>query len=132
MVRREADRARVVGDRVQQKRFCVFDQDAKNAAPPRQCTDCGMQLGVDAGRQETLELVAGLVDDAERRIAGAGQSGSRLDQLLQQGIEGLLRAERDAGVDEAAEALSFGRLGHSGIISARLRELRSCHRDTLP
>ena len=70
---------------------------------------------------ETLELVAGLVDDAERRIAGAGQCGSRFGQLLQQGIEGLLRAERDAGVDEAAEALTFGRLGHSGIIGLRSR-----------
>jgi hypothetical protein len=52
--------------------------------------------------QEALEPGAGLVDDAKGGVAGAGQRGRRLHQLLQQIVERELRAQRDPGSDESA------------------------------
>ena len=72
VVRREPDRARVVGDRLEAERLGIGDQDAEDAASARQLPDRCVGLGVDAGGQEALEGGAGLVDDAESRLARPG------------------------------------------------------------
>ena len=72
-----------------------------------------MRLRVDPRREEALELGARVVDHPECRVAGAGQAGRRLDQLLQQVFDRELGAQRDSGLDEALEAVGPGRLGHN-------------------
>ena len=84
MVGGKPTEAVVLGDVVQAERPRVADEDAQDAAPARQVADRRMGLGVDAVRDEALELSAGRVDDAERRVAGAGQLGGRLEEPLEQ------------------------------------------------
>jgi hypothetical protein len=87
MVGRDAERARVVADRLQPQRARVGDQGAEDAAPTREVTDLGHRLGVDAGVDEALERRSRRVDHAEGRITGAGQGGGRLGQLLQELVQ---------------------------------------------
>ena len=112
MVGREADRARIVGDRLEPQRAGVGDQRAEDAAAAREGADLRRRVGVDAGVEEALERRPGLVDHAERRIAGAGQGGRGLGELLQEVVERELRAERDSRLDEAAQAIRLGRGAH--------------------
>jgi hypothetical protein len=56
---------------------------------------------------------------AERGVTGARQLGGRLDQALQQAVERELRAERDAGVHEAAQAIESGAGRHGAIVTRR-------------
>jgi hypothetical protein len=67
--------------------------------PAGELADPVYGLGVDAGVDEPLEAGAGLVNDAECRVAGARQAGCRFRQFRQQVIERELRAQSDAGVD---------------------------------
>ena len=61
----------------------------------------------------------GLVDHAERRVAGAGELGRRLDDALQQRVERELGAERDARVDEHAEPVDLpGGCVHARILTS--------------
>ena len=83
------------------------DQGAEDAAPAREVTDLGHGLVVDAGVDEALEPRPRRVDHAERGVAGAGQCGGRLGQLPQQIVQRELRAQCDAGRDEALQALLF-------------------------
>lgn len=81
-MRGEADRAGVIGHRVEAERARVRDQRAQNPAAAWQVADLRDRRGVDARVEEALETGALLVDDAERRIAGTGQGGRGLGQLL--------------------------------------------------
>ena len=109
---READRARILARCRAAAAGCgVADQDAEDPAAARQVADRRMRLGVDARGDEALELRARRIDDAERRVAGPGQLGSRLDQPLEQRLERQLGAERDAGFDETLEGRSPSREG---------------------
>ena len=125
MVRRKADRARVVGDLVQPQRLGVRDEGAEDPASARQLADLVRLLLIDSRVDEALEALATLVDHAKGRVAGAGQGSRRLGELQQQGIERQLRAERNAGLDEAAEALTVRGPGHGGIIRWPRTNLRS-------
>ena len=89
----------------------------RGSSPIARCVAC-----VDAGGDESLEVRARGVDHAERRVARAGQLRRGLDELLQQRVERELRAERDARVDERAQAVAGGLDFHDAIISgAELR-----------
>ena len=105
MVGRKADGARIVADRLQPQRARVGDQGAENAAAAREISDLRNGLLVEAGVDEALEPRTGGIDHAQRRVAGAGQCGGRLGQLQQQIVQRELRAQRDAGRDEPAQAL---------------------------
>ena len=84
MVRRQADRAGVVGDVVETDRSCFADDDAEETEAPRDFTDGGVRLRVDPGRQEPLQPVPGGMDDPERRVARARQLGGGVDDPLQE------------------------------------------------
>ena len=71
-----------------------------------------MRLGVDAGRQEPFECCSGLIDDTQGRVAGAGQKRRLLDELLEQRVERELGAQCDPCVDENAQAIECGLVGH--------------------
>ncbi len=78
------------------KRAGVADQRAEDAAAARERADLRRGVGVDADVEEPLEAGPGLVDHAERRIAGAGEGGRYLGELLQEVVERELRAQRDS------------------------------------
>jgi len=116
IVRREAadrsGRAGVVAECLQPQWLGVSDQHAENSPSAGQVADRLVGRGIDPGRQETLQPGSGLVDDPERGVTRPRQLRSRLDQLLQEGVEGELRAERDPRIDEDAETLECGLLRH--------------------
>jgi hypothetical protein len=103
VVRRKPDRAVVAYDVVQAQRTRVANQHAEDAAAARQLADRGVGLGVDAVRDEALELLAARVEDAESRVACAGQLRGGLNEALEHRVERQLGAERDSGLDEPVE-----------------------------
>ena len=111
MARREADRARILGDVGEAQRLPVADQDAEDPAAARQITDRRARLLVDADGDELLEPRARRIDHAERSVAGPGEPCGRPDQLLEQGLERQLGAERDTGLDKDAEPVGRGDRG---------------------
>ena len=58
MVRREADRARIVGEVVEAQRLGVVDQRAEDATASWELADRILRLGIDAGDDEPLERLA--------------------------------------------------------------------------
>ena len=44
-------------------------------------------VGVDAARDEALELARSLVEDADRRVAGAGQLARHLQELIEHRLD---------------------------------------------
>ena len=104
MIRWEADRPGIVAEPVEAQSPCVADQHAEDAASAWQIADGGEGLSVKAGCDEALQRPARLVDHSESRIARVGQRGGRLDDLLQEGVERQLGIERDAGLEQLAQA----------------------------
>ena len=112
MVGGEPDRARIVAEGREPERLGLPDQDAEDPPSSGQVADRRVSLRVDARRQEAFETGAGLIDDAERRVPGAGELRRRLDELLEEGVEGELRAQRDPCVDEDAQSVERCLLRH--------------------
>src|SRR5215218_2410214 len=96
MVAREPDRARVGRDVVQSQRLSVPDQHAEDPASPW--------------------------DHAERRVAGPGQLGGRLDEALEERVERELRVERYSCVEERAKPVRD--VGHAPIIETLDRDVQ--------
>ena len=101
---REAVRARVVGDVVQPQRPGVLDQHAEDAAAARQVADRGVLRLVDADAEESLQLGAALVEDAERGVLGAGQRARLVEHALQQRLQVQLGDDRAADVQDSSQA----------------------------
>jgi hypothetical protein len=94
----------------------------------REIADRRVRLGVDPGGEEALQPLTGLVDHAERRVAGLRQLRGRLDDPLQERLQRELRAERDPRVHEDAEAVDLvAARGHRRILAAS----RTCRRRSL-
>jgi len=130
MVGREADRARMVGDVVEAQWAHVLDEHAEDAPALGKIADRPVCLLVDAGREEALQAAPLAVDDAERRVAGVGQLGRRLDDPLEHGVQRELRGQRDARLDEGVQAALMLLDRHGAILS--FEPLRSGARTTPP
>ena len=74
---------RVPADIGQAQRLRIADEDAEDAAAARKVADRAVRRLVHPRREEPVELPATLVEDAERRVAGAGQLAGGLDHALQ-------------------------------------------------
>ena len=103
---------------VQAKRPRVPDQHPENAAAAGKLADRLLRLRVDAVCHEALEGRTGRVDHAESRVFSSGDAGGGGGDPLQHCIERELGTDRDAGLDERAEAVGFFRRGH---VANRLR-----------
>ena len=78
----EAVALRVLADVGEAQRLWIADQHAEHAAAARQLADRLARLLVDPEGQEALERGAPLVEDPERRVAGAGDlAGGREDPV---------------------------------------------------
>jgi hypothetical protein len=71
----------------------------------RQVADTAVRLGVDAARDEALQLAAVVIEDSERRIAGAGDLAGRLEDLVEHGLGIELREQPATDVDQATQPL---------------------------
>ena len=69
-------------DVLEPQRHRMADQLAQHAAPPRQVADRSAFGFVDAEGEEPVELLATVVEDAERGIAGTGQLARDLEDPL--------------------------------------------------
>ena len=105
MVRREADRARILAEVVQPQRLRVADQDAEDPPAARQLADRRVRLGVDPVVRKRSSCEPLPVDHAQRGVARAGELGGRLDEPLQERVERQLRGQRDACLDQRAQAI---------------------------
>ena len=104
MTRRKTYGSWIVRQFVESERASVGDQRAEDSAPVRRVADDCSGLLVDPGGHEALEARPGRVDHAQRGILGARDERRRLDDALQDAVERELRADREAGFDERAEA----------------------------
>ena len=92
-------------DVVQPQRPRVGDQDAEHAAPAREVADRAVGLLVDPGGEEALELLAALVEHADRGVARAGELARDLEQPLEHRLGVEHGDERAADVDQASQAV---------------------------
>ena len=99
----EAVGARVVADVGEAQRPRLLDQQAEHAAPARQVADRAPRLLVDAVGDEALQLVAVLVEHAERGVAGAGQLAGDLEHAAEDDLRVELGDEAAADVDQLAQ-----------------------------
>ena len=112
VVRRESDGPRVGPEVRKPERSCLPDEHAEDPSSLREIADRRVRLRVDAGCQEPFECCASLIDDAQGRVAGAGQKRRLLDELLEQRVERELGAQCDPRIHEDAQAIQCGLLGH--------------------
>ena len=110
VVRREADRVRMLGEAAEAQGLRVADEHSEDAAPARTVADLPLGLLVDAGHEEALEACPGGVDHTERRVARAGQPRRRLHDPLEHGVEGQLGRDDDARLDELPEPRLHARI----------------------
>ena len=110
MVSRKTHGARIVAEIVQPEGLRITNQHAENSAASGQVADRGVSLRIDAGREEALQPLPGTVDHTQRGVLRPGELCRRLRELLQERIEREFRAQRDACIDEDAEAVECDRL----------------------
>ena len=79
----------------------VLDQHAEHAVPARQVADLAVRVLVDPDGQEALELLAALVEDADRRVARAGQLTGDLEQPFEHRLGVELGDQRAPDVDQS-------------------------------
>jgi hypothetical protein len=102
---REAVGLRVLADARDTQRLGAVDQDAEDAAPARQVANAAVRLGVDAARDEALELAAVTIEDSERRIARACDLACRLEDLVEHRLRIELGEEPTTYIDQATQSL---------------------------
>jgi len=105
---------RMVAEAIKPQRPGILDQEPEDPATARELPDRTMGFGVDAGRDEALELLAAIVEDADGRIARARDLARDVEKLLQDGLDLELGSNQNPPrVDQAPEAgLVEDGLGH--------------------
>ena len=130
------------------ERVRMRDQLTQHATAARQVADGRGALLVDAEREEALELLAALVEDADGRVARAGQLARDLEHPLQQRLEVELGHQAAPDLDQARQPVCSERFdGHAecglrrshpsgtaagGPASQQRRPLRAGGRGTSP
>ena len=105
MVRRKADRSRVVGDVVEPDGFWVVDQHAENAQPLGQVADLRAHLFIDAFVDE-LDKFMVVPADTERPVLGIDELDRGVHDRSQRFIE--LEPGRDYqhGLDQTVQPIA--------------------------
>src|SRR3954454_22470434 len=105
MTGREAVGVRMLANVAEAKRAWIADEHAEEPVPPRQVADRAVRLGIDPERQEALESLTSLVQDAERRILRARELLGDLQHPLEQGLDVQLRHESPSDFQQAEQPL---------------------------
>jgi hypothetical protein len=121
VVRGEPEAVGMLAQVRQPDRLGVDDQQAQDAVALGQLADGPPPLLVDADGDELREPGAGLVEHAERAVAGLDQVGGRLGDAPQDARQVEVRADAQHGVEEAPQGLRAGVLSeHGGVHRRRL------------
>src|SRR5215208_66962 len=78
-----------------------MDEDPQDTPSARKVADGAVRLLVDAAGEEPLELLAPLVEDADRGVAGAGQLQGDVEQAIEDGLGIELRDQRAPDIQQA-------------------------------
>ena len=78
---------RVIGDVGQTQRPRFADEDAEDPVPSGQVADRAVGLRVDPAGQETLELLAAVMEDPQRRVTRAGQLTGHLEHAFEDHLQ---------------------------------------------
>ena len=119
VMRRKADRIRVIGDAVGSHRLALRVSIPRSPGPSGSCPMASAASG-GMPEMEELEEPAVLVEDSERTILGAGELHGRLDGGVQDRREVGLAGDRGGPFDELPEAIRRQR-GH--IHGGRLTDI---------
>ncbi len=95
----------MIADRGDPQRLRAVDQHAEDAAATRQVADQAMRLGIDATRDEALELAAVTIEDPERGVVRAGDPTGGLQNPVEHSFWIELREQVASDVDQATQPL---------------------------
>jgi hypothetical protein len=95
----------VLANIAQAQRSGIANQLTEDAVAARKVADLRPRLLIDPHIDEALELVAILVEDAQRRVAGAGELARHLDYFAQNRLEIELGDKPPADVDQPPQAM---------------------------
>ena len=116
---RETARVRVLAKVLEPERPRLLDQQPEDAATAGQLPDPAVRGVVDAGRDESLELLAALVEHADGRVARTGEIARDIEQPQD-------RLDVQRGDEESASCID-----QPGSGGARQEQTRSCCRHKL-
>jgi hypothetical protein len=85
------------------ERLRILDQDAEHTSPPWEVANRLVGDRIDTSGQKPFELVAILVEDAERRVSRTGDCTSFLEDSIQNRLRIKLTHQRLAHVEEATK-----------------------------
>ena len=121
VVRREADRARIGPDVGEPQRPGVGDEHAQDPPAGREVADGGALVVAETGRDELGQLVARLVEHADRPVPRPRQIARELHETRQDLLKLEPTGDRHAGVENGLETIVWRRGAHSG----RIRDSRN-------
>ena len=113
MVGREPEAVGMLAQVGQPQRLGVHDEPTEDPVPFGQVTDERVRRVVDPDRDELRQAGAGVVEHAERAVAGIDQPDRRLHDPPEHARRIEIRAEGEHRVEELAQAAGTGHLGHA-------------------
>jgi hypothetical protein len=114
----------MVADVLEPERGWVADELSEDTVAAWQIADLLSDRGLDAARDEPLQLASIAVEDSDRGVAGAGQLAGDPQELLEDGIDLGLRNEAAPGVKQPLQSLPVEPHGVHAAIQASV-ETRS-------
>ena len=133
MVGRKSGARGVLADVGESERPGVDDEEPEDPEPLRRRADLGACLVVDADGDELRQAGPGLVEHAQRAVAGVDQRDRALDDPLEDCGQVEIRPERQYGIEQLPEA-SWSRMfrRHVGQRTSRRRTLFKRHNGVVP
>jgi hypothetical protein len=105
----------VLADVGQAERLGVDDQEAEDPESFGERPDAGAGLVVDADRDELREAGAGVIEHAQRAVAGVDERHRALDDPLEHGDDVEVGTDREDGVEELTKATRSRMFGWHGV-----------------
>ncbi len=104
MVRGEAHAGRVLADVGQAQRRGIHDQEPEDPESLGERSDASARLVLDADGDELRKAGTGVVEHAQRAVAGVDEGDRGLDDPLEHGRDVEVGTDRQDGVEELAKA----------------------------
>ena len=119
---REAVGTGVIAHMLEAERHRVDDQLSEDPPSARLVPDGRDRLGVEARREEALQLAPGLVEHAEGGVARAGDRARLVEHAPQHRLRVQLRHQRPPHVDQALQTGRVERRGPRGHFAGHSRQ----------
>ena len=115
VVRREARRVRMIGDRRDPVRPALADDQPEQTPARRQRADREPMVGIDAGGDEPLDPAVD-ADDPERRVARVDEIADPIDDQLEDLLDAEHARDRPGGLVDGRERRRVGREPAGGVV----------------